>query len=189
MRSTLIFVLMVVVACLPDPSQQDFEVEAAQASKQGWEEQQLPEPRDLSLERVEVRFPTTEDFDHYCYPATTKTAHACFRWLLLHHKAMGLYSREHAVVFVRPEEPDSTVGHLVIHELMHAFVSRSLPRPSNDPFDYEHTLADVWRNRGMDCAEYKAQVIFDGALPMILRGPAMQTAPLLMSPVEHYEEL
>jgi hypothetical protein len=99
----------------------------------------------LHTDRFEVRFPDVAEFNRLCAPAVAGKAYACFRWLLVKHKAMKLYSISKPVALIGPILPEGAyVEGLAIHELLHGVVSRTLRRPQGDPYDYFHTDPRVW---------------------------------------------
>lgn len=143
MSARLALAVFVLAGCSSPTGQPPLEQRVVAALETGWQRAGLPEPEDgCELDLFAVEFPTAAEFDQRCYPATTATAHACFVERLLHHPAMGLYSRAYPTAQIRPQEPPETVERLAVHELAHWLCRCALGR-----WDYDagHTDERVWR--------------------------------------------
>lgn len=156
------------LACSKSPKgEPTLETQTVAAVYEGWYSVEgLPEIVEdhLHTDRFEVQFPVVKEFDRLCYPATTKQANGCFRWLLRKHKAQAWYSIEYPAAIVDPTIAfQYRVDALAIHELLHGMVDRLLRRPRADPYDKDHTDPRIWAGAGKEkSAEAIAQMAFQG---------------------------
>lgn len=162
MRWALSLALLCMVACVSPTAQPELAARASAATWEGWEgaRPMLPEMDEdrVHTDYFEVRFSDEMEFNKLCHPATATTANGCFRWLLVKHRAMNLFSIEKPVAVVSPRLPEgASVEGLAVHELLHGVVDKTLDRPWEDQYDYWHTDDRVW-GRGMTSAENIARV-------------------------------
>jgi hypothetical protein len=137
--------IVLLCSCSHDTQHTSLEQRVIAATEEGWQRAGLPELGehcDVDLFRIE--YPTAEEFDRICYPATTETAHSCFVVRLAEHPAMELYSRSYPSAQIRPNELVKNVPGLAVHELLHGLVGCTLDRPLRDPWDYYHSDPRVW---------------------------------------------
>ena len=143
----IVFSALVAVSCASPVGQPPLEQRVVAAMETGWASAGLPDIPDgrrtgCHLDLFAVEFPTATEFDLRCYPATTATAHACFRERLLHHQAMSLYSRSYPTAQISPSEPPETAEGLAVHELAHWLCRCVL---GYWDYDYDHSDTRVWR--------------------------------------------
>lgn len=143
-------------SCAPRAHESTLERRVVAAAWEGWERAGLPDIDESHCQthRFEIRYPDGGGFNALCYPSSTATANGCFRWLLVQHRAMDLYSIAKPVAVVDPTLPvGASVPELALHELMHGLIDCTMHRDYLDPFDAGHTDVRVWGDKDHDGAE------------------------------------
>jgi hypothetical protein len=155
----VVCVALTLASCSSPTGQPALAQRIVAAEWEGWERAGLPEidEDNCQTERFEVRFATAAEFNRLCRPATHDKQHACFRWLLVEHRAMQLYSIRKPVAIISPTLPEGAyVEGLALHELTHGLTHCVLYRGD---YDYHHTDARIWERKGtpVDAAEEYAR--------------------------------